>query len=88
MIVSVRFNDNQEKQLEYLKQITGLSTSALIKLRLFSDNSQANITPDLLQLIGALSTTVNIIKAFYNDELLDDQIKIIERGVEKVWQSL
>lgn len=88
-MISIRLSDEENMKFEEMKRQTGLSTTALIKKKLFKDNSgNNNINKEILIHIGELSTNVNVLKFLSEDDMELDCIYKMERSVEKLWQSL
>lgn len=91
MRVSMRFNQNEEKQFNEMKQATGLSTTALIKKCVFDNNSGQYYSKNILADLGRISTSVNLAEQAIKDNnytLALEQIHIIYKGVDALWQSL
>lgn len=91
MTISLRLNEKEERQLEEIKQATGLSTSTLFKKALFNNNENRYINKNMMIDLGEISTNINHLdKAIeYEDlETAAEKIKIIKKGLMEIWQLL
>lgn len=67
--------------------ITILSTSTLVKKRLFEKQSNDNVNKKILSHLGKISTNVNLLK-FYSDDEIKGYIQEIEEEVDAIWPIL
>lgn len=91
MRISIRFNQDEERQFNEMKRATGLSNTTLIKKCIFDNNAQQCYNKDIFADLGRISTSVNLTKQAVNDNnlsLAKEQIDIIENGVMLLWQCL
>ena len=86
MTISLRLNEKEERQLEEMKQATGLSTSTLFKKALFSNNENHHVNKDMIIDFGEIFTNINHLdKAIEYEDLKTaaEKIKIIKKGLMK-----
>lgn len=91
MAIFIRLTNEEEMKLNELKKDTGLSITALVKKRLFSNNDRRMISKNILPELGRISTSVNLLKnAVQNRDfaLVIEQTKVIEKEVNDIWRSL
>lgn len=90
MIVTFRLTDDEKVKFDTLKQSTGLSTTELIKKRLFDNTENGMVSKNILGELGRISTSVNRAKLALNcDDYTSVQLYLdtIEREVGAIWQS-
>ena len=91
MRISLRFNQDEERQFNKMKQATGLSNTALIKKCIFDNNTQQYCSKDIFADLRRISTSVNFAEYAIKDNnntVALEQINIIHKGVDALWQNL
>lgn len=91
MRISIRFNQDEERQFNEMKRATGLSNTTLIKKCIFDNNPQKYYGKDIFADLSSISTSVNLAEYAIKDNnntVALEQINIIHKGVDALWQSL
>ncbi len=84
MNISTRFNEKEQKKLEEMKEVTGLSASTLIKKALFDNNENRYVNRNMIIDLGAIFTSINKLEnavEYENFETAEENIKIIKEGL-------
>lgn len=91
-MISIRLSKYEEAKLEEMKQKTGLSTTALIKKKLFDESTDnMNINKDILSTLGNMSTCINVTKRDFDQkeyDVIKTYLDKLETDVMSIWQSL
>lgn len=91
MRISIRFNQDEERRFNEMKRATGLSNTTLIKKCIFDNNAQQYYGKNIFADLGRISTSVNLAEYAIKDNnntVALEQINIIHKGVDALWQSL
>ncbi len=91
MAIFIRLTNEEEIKLNELKKNTGLSTTALVKKRLFDNDESHIVNKNILPELGRISTSVNLVRYAVENEdwtAVIEQTKVIEKGVNDIWRSL
>lgn len=85
---SFRLTEEECTMLDDMQERTGLSISALIKKSLFQEAGSNKVNTDILLYLGEISTAINKLKNYNEDDDIKPYINQIEGGTEKLWQIL